>query len=538
MARKTIEQYATRFQHLQTVRSPHENKWRAIAAYMRPVRNELMAIYNSGQLPPEMPPYVTSSAAAFALDNFAGGIYGYASSDVNAWFTVETNDADLNEWHAAKTWLQTVSKRCLNSYGPAVANFYSQVPELYADAPAFGTGSFLSEFRRGQKRISDRAFSPFDLYLDVDDYDEHNSWYRPFWFTKAQMQSRGWKTDGHPQLQAARDDQRFQVCHVVERNDSYSEGRFGAENLPFHDIYFMPELKIELQAGGRYEGYHTPRWSGTGPYGFGIGHRALPDAKTLNSLERSLLENAEWQAHPAPLMPDRNEVSTVRPMPRKPIFGGMSPGGRRMVDFLSPPGNVGVTHEMLKARQEDLRNAFVFGLMQMVGRSGMTAVEHMSRDAERMRLIAPYIGRIQTEFLSRSVANRFMMLWREGQLPEPPKELANTDLKISYVSPMANAQKSDQATGTLRLIDTVIAVSQIDPTASDNLNADRALAVVRDAFNAPADVLRAPEDVEKLRAERQAMQQAQNALNMGQQGADIAQKAASVSAMRNNGMAA
>lgn len=539
MSSKSIEYHCERFRQLQVDRSPREQKWRAISEYMRPVRAEFRGVYDSGQLPAEVPPYVTSGVAAIAVDNFVGGIYGFLSNEANSWLTFETYDEDLNQYQSSKEWLATASRRVLNSYGPGISTYYAQIPELYADFAALGNGAFLSEFSRKDRRFFDLCYSPFDVYFDVDDRRQVDTVYRPMWFTKRQMELKGWLKDNVPtQIAGAKEGQRFMVVHVVAVNDNYSNGSFGKNGFPYSDIYFLPDFKHMLQEGGRYNTYQTPRGSGTQTYGFGLGDRALPDVKTANAMDRSLLEHAEWQAHPAILMPDRNELSRTRPLPRKPLYGGMSMSGRRMVDFLSPTGNIAVTHEMQRARDEQIREGFYFSLMQMSQRSGVTAVEYMAEDEKRMRMLGPHLGKIQQEFLSPNVYDRFLMLHREGQLPPPPPELHGMELKIKYVSPMANAQKSAQAAGTLRLIDSVIALKQVDETAGDNLNVDGAIRYLQDGFTAPPGILNAPEVVAQRRAAREEQAMMQQQMQMGQQGADIASKLAQVAHPRNMGQAA
>lgn len=537
---KSPEQIIQRFNELQSSRNPHEAKWKQIADFMRPMRLEFRSVYDSGQLPAEQSPYQTSGVAGMALDNFVGGIYGYLSNEANQWLSFKTFDDDLNSYHTVKTWLATVSRRVLNSFGPSMCPFYTQAPELYADVAGLGNGAFLSEWKPDRQTIYDRAYSPFDVYFDTNNYNEIDTCYRPLWWTKRNIKQK-WPDAVLPVRidNCTNESERFMLLHVVMPNADYSNGFIGSKGMPYNDLYVAYDDKVMLQDGGRWDFYQAARWSGNGTYGYGLGHRVLPDAKTHNAMDRSMLEYSEWQAHPTPLMPDRNFIGSARPLPRKPLYGGMSMGGRPMVQFLAPQGNVSITHEMMQSRAEQIREGFYFGLMQLAGRSGMTVVETMARDEERMRLLGPHVGRIQREFLSPATTQRFMMLWRAGQLPPPPPELTKgQQLRIDYVSPMANAQKSAGASGTLRLIDATLAVSKMQPEAVDNLDGDAALRILQEGFSAPVGVIRSPDQVAQLREQRAQQQQMQQQLQMGQQGADIASKLATVVHPRNMGMKA
>lgn len=527
MTDRTAIDLIDRWQQLLSERSPFDAQWREISAYLRPVRQEYRSVYFDGQLPPDSDPLVTDSTAMVALENFTGGIFGFLSNEANRWLELKTFDDELNQYHSAKTWLQSATRIVLNSYGPAVSPFYSQVPELYGDTIAYGPGTFFSEYR-GEGKFHDACYAPFDSYFDLNNWNEVDCNYRPFWFSYRQAAQKFGEENLPKRMTGAAEKQptmRFQFLHAVFPNDAYMPGQWGIGRFPFADVYVAVEDKAFVKKGGRYEfGYQCPRWAGTGKYGYGLGRRNLPDAKTVNMMDISLLEAAEWQNHPAPLMPDRNALSTTRPVPRKPVYGAMTMGGRRLVEFLQPTGNLPITFEITKARREQLRDAFFFSLMQLIGRTGMTATEIMSRDEEKMRLMGPHLARIQREFLSPSVTQRFSMLWRAGLLPAPPRELQGEQLKIEFVSPMAKAQKSALATGAIRLVDQTIALAQIRPDAADVLNPDAIVRTYQDAFGAPPDNVLDPDSVAANRQQKKQVAAMQAGLDMGQQGAGIAKQ--------------
>jgi hypothetical protein len=537
MTDKTAGDLIERFNQLVVERSPYERDWQQIAAYIRPVRTEFRSIYFDGQLPAQSEPLVTDSTAMVALENFTGGIFGFLSNEANRWLDFRTFDDELNQYQPAKSWLMKATRIVLNSYGPAVSPFYTQVAELYGDTPGFGTGCFFSEYR-GEGKFHDACYSPFDVYFDNNDYNENDCVYRPFWFTYRQAAQKFGVENLPDRVKKGETDptMRFQFLHVVFPNDGYMPGQWGIGRFPFADVYVGVDDKAFVKKGGRYEqGYQTPRWAGTGKYGYGLGRRNLPDAKTINMMDVSVLEAAEWQNHPAILMPDRNSLST-RPAPRKALYGGLGPGGREAAKFMQPTGNLPITFEITNARREQLRDAFFFSLMQLIGRTGMTATEIMSRDEEKMRLMGPHLARIQREFLSPNVTQRFSMLWRQGFLPPPPPELQGQQLKIEFVSPMAKAQKSALATGAIRLVDQTLALAQIRPDAADKLNVDRIVDTWQDAFGAPADTIFSDDEVKQKREQKQKIAALQTGLDMGQQGAGIVKQLTEV--QRNQGRAA
>lgn len=530
---KEANAYVERFHELEVEANPWRRMWEEIAQYERPQRAELNNLYYGGQQrPADMKLNITDSTAFTAVDNMSGGLYSFLSNEATGWFDMKTFDEDLNRFPTSKAWLARVSRTMRKSYEPSFSPFYDQVSELYADTPAFGTGVMFSEWMVGRRRIFDQVYSILDVYVDTSNYNEVDTIFRPFYFTGRQALQKWGKEALGDKLGTQAEDkpsETIRFIHVVHPNEAFMPGYLGPDGLPFVDVYVALEAKHIVQSDGRHEfPYQVPRWSGKQKYGFGLGIRNLPDVKTINSMDNSLLENAEWINHPSILMANEDALSTVRPVPRRPIFGGLSFQGRRQVDFLQPGGQIPFTFEMLQARREQLKEAWYFSLMSLAGRTGMTATEILERNEDRFRLMGPYLSRMRTEFLSPNVGQRFSTLWRQGQFPPPPPELRDQELKIEYTSPMAKAQEAGEATSTARLVDATIALASVKPEAIDHLNDDNIVEIYQNGFGAPPRALNSPDQVEAIREQRQQIQQAQQAMALAEQGANVGEKVVAI----------
>lgn len=517
-----------RWGQLKTERSPFEQDWREIAEFIRPMRQEFRAIARAaaGLQRPTSDEYITDSTAYVALDNYVGGLYGFMSSPANRWFELETEDKALMEEHNVKLHLDAVTTRILKSFGPGASSFYTEAPELYGDTSAFGTGVFFSEWRR-DGGFHDRTFAIIHCWPDMDDYGRIDTMFRELPLTPAQA-AKKWGEDSLSDKLKDRakkaKQEHLEFLHVVHPNDDYAPSTLGPKGFPFTEVYLEPDTKHVIAIRGRREfPYQVPRWSGGGKYGYGLGRRTLPDVKTINAADRANLEATEFQARPAVLAPDEDVVETLRPIPRGITYGGINHAGRRMVDFLAPSGNLAITHEALEVRRQSFRDAWMFSLMQVMGRTGMTPLEVLERQEDKMRIMGPSVARIQVEFLSPLIVRRYAEMERRGLLPEPPPELEQAALRIEYTSPMARAQRSAEAQSTLRFIEGTAAVAQVRPDAVDHINGDEAVKVLAEGFAAPARVLNEPRVVEEIRAQRAAEQELAATLQAGEQGADIAE---------------
>lgn len=521
----------SRYESLKSERLPLEQRWRETAHYMRPMQEEFGALW-TGERHADLDPYITDSSAFLAVDNLTGGLYGFLTNDASNWFDIETFDDDLNQFHSVKLWLHDVTRKTLRSFGPAMSNFYHQVPDLYADALTFGFGVFLSEPRAGTGKFHDTSISIADVHIDTNDHGEVDAVFRLMRLTPQNAAKKFGKEKLSAKLQAKLDrpsTDKHEFVHVVTPREDYREGAIGPRGFPFVDVYIEIDGKQFVREGGREEmPFMTPRWSGRGKYGVSLGGKNLPDVKMLNAMDRAVIEMAEFQARPAVLAADEDSIRGLRPVPGKVTYGAINSRGGQMVQFLSPTGSLSQMAELTSARREQIREAFIFGLMQLSGRTGMNPIETMERQEDKMRLMGPNLARMQTEFLSPLISRRVAMLSRAGVFADPPEELAGQTLRIQYVSPMARAHKAAEATATMRFVESLAGVMQLDPQAGDLLNGDETVAVIREGFGAPTRVMNSPEAIQAKRKARAAQQQAAAAAQAATVAADVGQKVAAM----------
>jgi len=143
----------------------------------------------------------------------------------------------------------------------------------------------------------------------------------------------------------------------------------------------------------------------------------------------------------------------------------------------------------------------------------MTATEVMERAREKGALLSPTMGRSQTEYLGPLIERELDVLAQQGLLPEMPEELieAGTEFDTIYDSPLSRAQRAEEATGLMRLMEWASAHVQItgDPSPLDWVDWDAALPELADISAVPFRWMRNMKGVEELRASRAQQQQMQ-----------------------------
>lgn len=520
---------ADRWTELKNDRSAHEAMWNDIARLIRPQRGGF-GLDDPASRAMEKP---LSSAPIHAQSSFAAGLYGTLTNPANRWFGFQTNDKDLNMWQPARLWLDQVTDKVLASFLPGVSPFYSAASQVFGDLAAFGNAAQYDELRQSEKKILDVTVSLAEVVMDVDGYGFVCDAVRRFRMTaRAAVQMFGARALPPKVYDMAEkgDTAKIVFHHRVMPNMDWRVGRIGTGGKRFLSRYTCEIERTLVREGGYDEmPFFLPRWEvDTGQiYGTGPGFIALASARAHQRMDDATLRAAQRAADPTLLAADKSDwplSGQIRP--GKVVYGALDLQGRAMLRPLEMGGSLNLTLQEKQAKLEEIKDAFHYTLMQLSGRTGMTATEVMAITEERQRLWAPHQGRVQEEYLAPKIARRFSMLWRAGQLPPPPKGMEGRALQVTYLSAAAAAQRSVEGNAVLRIIQDIAPLIQIQPRLGERIDPDGMLEVLIDARGAPARAFRSREEADALSAERAQMQQAQAALQMAQSGAGVMKDAA------------
>jgi hypothetical protein len=143
----------------------------------------------------------------------------------------------------------------------------------------------------------------------------------------------------------------------------------------------------------------------------------------------------------------------------------------------------------------------------------MTATEVIQRNEEKMRLLGPVLGRLQSELLKPLIDRTFALLLRKNLFRPAPEFLSGQDIEIEYVSPLAKAQKSAELQSIMRGIEILGSLANVAPVF-DHVNMDKLVKHLMDVVGVPQKVLKSESEVQATREEKQ--QQEQEAQQMAQ----------------------
>jgi hypothetical protein len=193
---------------------------------------------------------------------------------------------------------------------------------------------------------------------------------------------------------------------------------------------------------------------------------------------------------------------------------------------------------------QQIREMFFNDLFLMISQVNrqMTATEVAERNAEKMLLLGPVLDRLRSELFQPLIERVFGIMSRQGLIPEPPEELQGQEIKIEFISILAQAQKQSGIAAINNTVAFAGSLAQMSPGVLDKVNFDEAIDEVAAMNGVPPSLIRSDEEVARMRAERQQqmeqaqqMQQMRQGLAMAESGAKAARDSGLTQAMAETG---
>ena len=512
-------------------RATFDQHWREIAERILPRSNLFQRQQERGEKATDR---VFDATATLALERFSAAMESMLTPRTQRWHKLRTLDADMADNPVVKSYLDSVTEILFNARYAPTANFASQTNEAYMSLGAFGTGAMFIDEMMGQG-LRYRAVHLSELYIAENHQGIIDTVYRKFPMTLRQFAQR-FGMDKMSQRQKGMLDKDPEQCidiiHAVHPNDEMKGGKKNYRGMPIASCYVNVETREIIDEGGfRTMPYAVGRYV-TAPkevYGRSPAMTVLPDIKMLNEMSKVSIRAAHKMVDPPLLLQDDGALQAFDLRPGALNYGGVDEQGRQLVHAMTPSGRIDIGLEMMEQRRKVINDAFLVTLFQiLVEAPNMTATEAMLRAQEKGALLAPTMGRQQSEFLGPLIEREMDILARAGNLPPMPRELVEmgAEVDIEYVSPLNRAQRADEGVAILRTLESVAPLAQIDPSVMmvfDPMLIARELA---DINGVPQKVLRTAEQVDEMKAAAEQAAQAQALLQaapvLGKTTADLA----------------
>lgn len=534
-------------QKLELLRSQLENErvtflpqWRDLADHILPRRPRFfISDVNKGDRRNQK---ILDSTATMSARTLRAGMMSGVTSPARPWFRLTIADQDLAEDGEIKEWLHKTAQRISTSF--LRSNLYNVLPILYGDLGTFATGCiFVEEDFSGEVM----RFYPFPLGSYMISQNEKlkvDTFYREFRMTVRQAVNKFGRDPVDPKkidwtkfsvhvknlYDRNQMEEWVDVAHAILPNQDYDVGRAESRFKKYVSIYYE---RGQLGSGTSYltdidtnrylsiKGYDffpvlAPRWEVTGEDVYGTdcpGMVSLGDIKQLQKGERNTLKAIEKQINPPMTGPTSLRNSKA----------SLLPGDTTYVDVRDGQQGFRPVHEVrfdignMEQKQEQVRNRIqrgffedLFLMLAQSDRRQITAREIEERHEEKLLALGPVLEQLNQDLLDPLIDIAFEIHLRQGLIEEPPAAIQGTELKVEYISIMAQAQKLVGIGGVERFAGFVGQAAALNPEVLDKMDMDQMVDVYGEMTAVPPQLIRTDEAAANIRGQRaQAQAQAQ-----------------------------
>lgn len=500
-----------------------------IKAYINPVRGFFNDLPNQGQAIDHKTQL--DGQPRRCARTLGGGMTSGMTSPARPWFKLGLDNPVLMEIDAVKDWLDIVQERMANVFSRS--NIYTALTNVYEEDGSFGTAAMLLTSDPSTV-IRARNYTIGEYWLSVGADGRVNGFARRYWLQVSALVkefgeenvSQTVKTAYGRLGQPGNVDKWVSVMHLIEENDKRIDGSKHFKDMPYRSLQWEENSPKDLFL--RVGGYNkfpvlAPRWQNittSDIWSKGApGWDALGDAKMLMKLQKKKMLGLDKVTNP-PVVKDSmvGEVNTL-------------PGGETITSSNSPDGGLRPAYQVkfdlascqaaIKETQQAIRETFYTDLFMMLmntDRTNITAREIAELHETKLLMLGPVLESLESELLDPLIELTYEIMWQAGLIPEPPVEMQGEEVKVEYISILAQAQKMVGTTAIEQVANFVASLVNVWPEAKDKLDVDQVVDIYADLVGIPVRIIRGDEAVAKIRAAAQEallkQQQAAAGMNM------------------------
>jgi hypothetical protein len=467
---------------------------------------------------------IVDPTACLALEKFAAAMESMLTPRSSKWHGLRHPDDRINEDQEASKWYDDLTDVLFSlRYSPR-ANFASQQHENYMSLGAFGSNVLAVEEMPG-RGILYRSHHIAEHFFMENAHGKIDRDWRKYKLTAMQAMEK-FGEECPPAIKKAAEKEpntKFDFLHCVIPNDErnpYKEGKAGWAFSSYH-ISFEGKKLLARPGGYRSFPFMIGRYV-TAPgeiRGRSVAMTALPEIKMLNEQRKTDLRARHKAISPPHLAADPHTVRKVNLAPDHINYGMLDANGNPLIRPYGNDARIELANDTIMQSREFINDAFLVTLFQiLVDSPQMTATEVLQRAQEKGALLSPTMGRQQSEYLGPMIEREISILdahgyfTDEGPLPMPQiikdaKENSEDDIMVEYSSPLSRMQKTEEALGTERTIQSLIPLAQFVPDILDNVDFDQYVDIIGTANGAPAKLFKKDEDKQATRDSRAQQQQ-------------------------------
>jgi len=523
---ESIQYYKRRLEGLKAARCVWEPLWRELSDLIAPTRLRLC-----GQVANERARYdkMFDATGSFALRILASGMHSGITSPARPWFRLRTSDSELNAYAPVREYLGRVENRMREVFQSS--NLYNAFHLGYGDLGLFGQScALLVEDDDHLIRMIPLIHGTF--WLARNHTQVATTLYRQFSWPLHRIVSRFGleRCSGNIQEHYERGNMEevFVINHAIEPRLIREMDKADRRNKAFASVYWEENACGEQgfleESGFDSNPIIAPAWElmADDTYASSPAMMALPDVRALRILQMQMGAVIQLKVNP-PLMAPASLKSGYQSVLRNPgeltyiddpTAHGLRPLFEVNLSLQELAANISEKQMFCKrALYEDL---FLM-LANMEGVQPRNAMEIAERKEEKLLAIGPVLENIHGGQLSPVIERTFSIMKEKGLLPPAPPEIGHHDLKIEYISVLAQAQKAVSTGAIERLISFTGNLVAVKPDVLDKIDADKSVETYAELLGVPPSLLASDDEVTEIRRLRDEAQQHSQATSQAAQ---------------------
>jgi hypothetical protein len=523
----TVAKVMQLFEQINAYRVSFASMWEETAEVIAPNQRNTFYKWNYNWPGMKKTDRQIDASGMLALSRFAAIVDSLITPRNMTWHTLAASNDSVQKSRRVKLWMEKATRALFKARYAPTANFPSQNNQNFESLGAFGnmamfTDQLVDAWGRPIRGLRYKAMPIGEVFIRENHQGQIDAIVRAWRMTGKQAVAK-WGERAPVELWEAMEKQSeavFDFFHAIIPNDQYDPLRLDERGKRYASYYVSVTGRVLLQKGG----YRTfpvafSRYAQAPGevYGRGPATNVLPGLKTLNAQKTTFLKAGHRAADPIYLMFD--DIMEFNARPGAMNVGGVNEQGQALVHALEP-GNIQITKEMMDEERSLINDTFLVSLFQILMETPeMTATEVIERINEKGILLAPTVGRQQSEYLGPMIERELDLLVDMRMLDPFPPELieARGEYEVVYTSPLSRSQRAQEAAGFMRTVETALSVSSQmqDPSILDPFNFDEALPAIAEIQSVPPSWMNSEQQIaakRQARAKAQAQQQQIQAL--------------------------
>ncbi|EGT3621494.1 phage tail protein [Morganella morganii] len=519
------QQLNKQLSQLKAERLSFEPHWRELSDFTRPRSTRFTASeVNRGD---RRNSKIIDPAAVMAARTLSSGMMSGITSPARPWFRLATPDRDLMDYGPVKLWLETVEQRMNEVFNRS--NLYQSLPLMYEDLGTFATGA-MAVVADPQRVIRTVPFPTGSFYIANGADLSVDTAVREFSMTVRQVIAEfGMDVVSDTvksQWNSGQYGQWVNVVHAVYPNPDRQTGKLEAKHKAYKSVYYeanSTDDKLLRESGYDEFPIMAPRWEVNGEDVYGSscpGMVALGSVKAQQLLQRRKAQMIDKITNPPLQAPASIKSQRISTIPGGINYLPMADVNNQIKPLFQIPANGtnGLLEDIQDTRQIIDHAYFVdlFRMMQTVNTRSMPVEAVAEMREEKLLMLGPVLQRLDSELLDKLINRTFSVMAENNLLPVPPDEMQGMQLKVEYISVMAQAQKAIGVSSIERFIGFTSGIGQFKPDALDKINVDETIDAYAASIGVPPSVVATNEQVAQIREQRAQQQAMAQQMQMAQ----------------------